>query len=257
MKIKPSLRYQLYDQRTAILVYYGVMVAMILLNLLFLPFAGDSDLRVTSGGITAVTAVFVFVVALCSFKESFLLELQHGVSRRCQFLSHLAAMGVSCAVMAVADEIYTLFITLLSLPFPNSVFSYSLYEMCYVTEEVGPDMAAYATIHTSPATALLSIVFSFFVLLAISAFGYLITTFNYRLHKWGKIIFWAGWPVMLIALGTLLDHYPAQVASMKAWLLQACFTLRGSLPLCCLTCLALAAVFSGLSWLLMRRAQMK
>ena len=131
MKIKPSIRYQLHDQRLYFLVYYGVMVGMILLNLLFLPFAGGSDLRITSGGITAVTSIFFFIVGLCSFKEPFLLGLQHGISRRSQFLARLASMGIGCAFLALADEIYTLLVALLKIPFPNSFFAFSLYEMVY------------------------------------------------------------------------------------------------------------------------------
>ena len=38
MKLLSSYRYQVHDQRMAILVFYGVMVGMVLLNLLFLPF---------------------------------------------------------------------------------------------------------------------------------------------------------------------------------------------------------------------------
>ena len=72
MKLLSSYRYQVHDQRMAILVFYGVMVGMVLLNLLFLPFAkaADANLTVTSGGITAVTMVFFFILSLVSFEHS-------------------------------------------------------------------------------------------------------------------------------------------------------------------------------------------
>lgn len=257
MKIKPSIRYQLHDQGLSFLIYYGVMVGMILLNLLFLPFASGSDLRITSGGITAVTSVFIFIVGLCSFKDPFLLALQHGISRRSQFLARLASMGIACAILALADEIYTLFVALFSIPFPNSFFAHSLYEICYATnvETAGPNFT-YA-IHTSGATVLLSVVFSFFVLLAFSSFGYLVTTLNYRLNKVGKIILWCGWPALLMASGVLFDTSPwlaSVLGSFIANLARLCFS---TLPRMCLTCLFLTALFSALTWLLMRRAYAK
>lgn len=266
MKIKPSIRYQLHDQGLSFLIYYGVMVGMILLNLLFLPFASGSDLRITSGGITAVTSVFIFIVGLCSFKDPFLLGLQHGISRRSQFLARLASMGIACAILALADEVYTLLVALLKLPFPNSFFAFSLYEMVYgsLPGSTGVQLSlglvnepTASSSHTGFTTILLSIVFSFFVLLAFSSFGYLVTTLNYRLNKVGKIILWCGWPPLLMACGVLFDTSPwlaSVLGSFIANLARLCFS---TLPRMCLTCLFLTALFSALTWLLMRRAYAK
>lgn len=265
MKIKPSIRYQLHDQRLSFLVYYGVMVGMILLNLLFLPFAGGSDLRITSGGITAVTSIFFFIVGLYSFKEPFLLGLQHGISRRSQFLARLASMGIGCAFLALADEIYTLLVALLKIPFPNSFFAFSLYEMVYGGSTgtklflgLGPmDEATASASHTAPTAILLSIVFSFFVLLVFNSFGYLVTTLNYRLGKTGKIILWCGWPALLMASGVLFDANPRLASALAAFMVNLTRLCFSTLPRMCLTCLVLTALFSALTWLLMRRANAK
>lgn len=263
MKIKPSIRYQLHDQGLSFLIYYGVMVGMILLNLLFLPFAGGSDLRITSGGITAVTSIFIFIVGLCSFKDPFLLALQHGISRRSQFLARLASMGMACAFLALADEIYTLLVALLKIPFPNSFFAFSLYEMVYggstgTKLSLGlMDEATAATSHTALMTILLSIVFSFFVLLVFNSFGYLVTTLNYRLGKTGKIILWCGWPALLMASGVLFDANPRLASALAAFIANLARLCFSTLPRMCLTCLLLTALFSALTWPLMRRANAK
>lgn len=260
MKLLPSFRYQIHDQRTAVLIFYGVLVGMILLNLLFLPFAGkDADLTVTSGGITAVTMVFSFILSLCAFKDSFLLNIQHGASRRSQFLARLGAMATVCGVMAVADEVYTLFIALLSLLFPNSFFAHSLYEICYASDLSAIDGSSfhYYSVHTSGSTILLSVVFSFFVLLAASALGYLITVLNYRLGKAGKIILWCSWPSLLIAGSALMEANPWLEKALLSALLSFSRLCLSTLPRLCLTSLVLAAVFSGLTWLLMRRMAVK
>ena len=57
----------------------------------------------TTNGITAVTAVYVFVASLCSFKDNFGMSLQTGVSRRSTFLARLCTAGAMCAVMAAVS----------------------------------------------------------------------------------------------------------------------------------------------------------
>ena len=259
MKIYPSFRYQLHDQRPAILVFYGVMVGIILLNMLFLPFAPkDANLQVTSGGITAVTMVFTFILSLCAFKDSFLLNMQHGISRHSQFWARMGAVAVVSAAMAVADEVYTLFIALLSFPFPNSFFAHSLYEICYASNMSAIDGSFnYYSVHTSGATILLSVVMSFFVLLAVNALGYLITVLNYRLNKVGKIILWCGWPCLLIAISALLEANPWLEKALQSLFMSFFKLCLSSLPRLCFTCLVLTAVLSGFTWLLMRRAVVK
>lgn len=260
MKILPSYRYQLRDQGPAIVVYYCVMVGMVLLNLLALPFVPDgADLRVTSGGISAVTAIFSFILALCAFKDSFLLSIQHGASRRSQFLARLGALGTICGVMAVADEVYTLLVALLGIPFPDSFFAHSLYEIIYTTSvwAAGDHFDFQYSIQTNTASVFLSVVFTFFLLLAISTFGYLITVLNYRLGKAGKIVLWCGWPALLIAGSTFFDVNPRVADAVFGFFMNLAKVCFSTLPRMCLTCLVMAAVFSGLTWLLMRRAHVK
>ena len=252
MKIYPSFRYQLRDQRIAILMYYAVLAGMILLSLIAMPFVSDEESHIVStNGVTAITLVFAFVLSLCAFKESFLMNLQHGVSRRSQFIARLGAMGTVCAVLAVADEIYTLIIAGLSWIFPQIFMGNSLYEMLYCSS-LSEDIL---TIQVNLTSILLSVVFSFFALLAVCSLGYLITVLMYRMNKLGKIIFWVSMPVLFIILSTYLGEH------MDGWLMTSlinaflmCFA---SLPRMMLTCSLLTVLFSGLSWLLMRRAMVK
>lgn len=258
MKIYQSFLYQLRDQRNAILVYYCVMVGLVALSLLFIPFAGDSDFNIASGGITAVTMVFSFVLSLCVFKDSFLLNIQHGVSRRSQFWARLGAMGAVCAIMAVADELYTLLLALLSFIIPDRVYGSSLYELQYSVSIFGShDGAILHSVETNPATILLSVVFSFFVLLAVCSFAYLISVFNFRLNKAGKIIFWVGWPFLFIAFDACLTAHPQIANALVPAITRLALLTISTLPRLCVTCLVLTAVFSALTWLLMRRAQVK
>lgn len=244
MKITLSFLYQLRDQRMAILVYYIVLVSMILVSLIAMPFvssAGDGSFLSTNG-VTSITIIFALILSLCAFKESFFLNLQHGVSRRSQFIGRLAAMGTACAIMAAADEAYTLMVSGLQAVFPDSFHGSSLYSMAYEGE-------------SGALTWLLSVVFSFFALMAVCSLGYLISVFMYRLNKIGKIIFWSAAPILFVAfLSHVTTHIYGKVAVFLANLAGMCFS---TLPRMILTCTLLTAVFSALAWLLMRRAAIK
>jgi len=258
MKIVPSLRYQVRDCRNAIIVYYGVVIAMVLLNLLCIPLAGNkANFTISSGGITAVTGFFAGVLSLCAFKDSFLLHLQHGVSRRTQFLARLGALGIISAVLAVSDEIYTLLLKLLGYFFPGNFFSASFYEILYSTDVTRTADGAFYSILTTPATIVLSIVFSFFYLLAVSSLAYLISVLNFRLNKVGKIIFWVGWPFLLVFGGAFFDYHPEVANAFVGFIATVSRVCLSTLPRLCLTCLVLTAIFSGLTWLLMRRTHIK
>lgn len=258
MKILPSMRYQLRDHRNPILVYYGVLVAMILLTLLFIPFSGDSRYNVATSGVTAVTMFFLFICSLCAFKDSFRFNLQHGTSRKTQFLARMGTMGIICALLAVADEIYTLLMALLEFLMPGNFFSSSLYEMIYsVSVFDSRDGVISYSVETNTSTVLCSVVFSFFFLLAASSFAYLITVFNYRLNKIGKIIFWVSWPFAFTAVSAFLDANPKIANNLAPVLTQVSRVTIATLPRFCVTCTLLTAVFLALTWLLMRRAHIK
>ncbi len=247
MKIYPTFRYQLRDQRTAILIYYAVLLCMILVScIVMLLIPAEAGGIVTTNGVTAITIFFVFILSLCAFKESFLANLQHGISRRSQFLGHLGAMGVVCAIMAVADEFYLLLLSGFHTVFPN----------CFGTEESLYELL-YSYDGGHPKGPLFSIIFSLFALLAVYSLGYLFAVFMYRLHKTGKIIFWVGTPTLFILISAYLDAHPwihGKVIIFFLDVLQLCFS---RLPQMVLTCTLLTVLFSGIAWLLLRRATIK
>ena len=252
MRIYSSFLYQLREQRNALFIYYCVVLAgMLLVPLIIMPFTpGESDFLSTNG-VTAVTTVFAFIASLCSFKDSFLMNLQHGVSRRSQFIARLGVMGTICAIMALADEVYTLIVVVLQAIFPDNFLAASLYEMFFCSH---PGAGSFA-VHFNITIILFSVIFSFFILLATCSFGYLITVLNYRLNKIGKIIFWVGVPVLFSALISYCTAHPyGKVSLFFEGLFLQCFR---SFPWLLLVCTLITAVCSALTWLLMRRAAVK
>lgn len=255
MNIFASFRYQMADQKKGILIYYLVILAILLVfGLLLLVPSGVNGGSVFNG-LSGVTAIYLFVASLCSFKENFGMALQNGTTRRSLFLGRLCTTGAVCAVVAVADQILTVVASLPRQFLGWNIASQSLFETLYggaLGEPMNPFLLS-----------LCSVAFSFFVMLAASAVGYFITILFYRLNKVGKILVGAGVPCffffgvpLLKALGVwFLGGRPAEAvvhffSGLARFLLDqpqnAMLTYFGTF-----------VAFSAFAWLLMRRAVVK
>lgn len=260
MNIYPSFKYQLFTQKMTVIVYYTVFVGMTLLcsvvNLVsFLTSPGDSSAHIgvgTMNGLSLVTAVMAFVVGCTSFKENFDMAVQNGVSRRSLFFGRLCATGALCLVLAVCDELCTLLFGLIGkLPF-FKVEATSMLELIYGS--VGGNGFL---------TALISVAFTFFLLLAASAAGYFCTVLFYRLSTVGKVAVAVGAGFVFIfgvpVLKMLRDRFHLEAlweALCRFW--EWFFSLAwGGAANSMVTCFVIFAAFSLFAWLLMRRAAVK
>ena len=86
MNIKSVVKYQILDNRTAILVFYIVVVCVIAL---FSVSVSDADFA-RIGGFEMAAVIFLFIVGLNSFRETFRMMIQSGVSRRSMFKGSLS-----------------------------------------------------------------------------------------------------------------------------------------------------------------------
>ncbi len=259
MNIFPSFKYQLFTQKMMVIVYYMVYLGMTLLfgavNLISFAMSQENSSVYmgigTMNGLSAVTAIMAFVSGCTSFKESFGMSLQNGVSRKSLFLGRLCAAGALCLVLAVCDEVFTLFFALFGkLPFVR-VESTSLFQLIYGGTGNGLT------------TALCAVAFTFFLLLAVSAAGYFCTVLFYRLSTPGKVavgvgagfVFTFGVPILKM----LRDRFHLEAlwdGLCRAWV-WFFETALGNFPNVLVTCFAVFCAFSLFAWLLMRRAPLK
>lgn len=258
MNIYPSFKYQLFTQKMTVIVYYMVFLGMTLLfggiGLIgFTTASGDLEFTVTTmNGLSAVTAIMAFVVGCTAFKENFGMAVQNGVSRKSLFLGRLCATGALCLILAVCDELLTLFFALIGkLPFLR-VESTSMLELMYGT--IGGNWFL---------TALCSVAFTFFLLLAVSAAGYFCTVLFYRLPTGGKVavgvgagfLFTFGVPVLkMIRDWFHLEALWAALCRFWEWLFSLAF---GGPANWMVTGFVIFCVFSAFAWLLMRKASLK
>lgn len=194
MNIKASSRYQIYDYKKAIRVYYLVIFLIIAFFGLLTLILAESGLF-NLGGIEFITSIFLFVAGLNSFKELFLMMLQNSISRKTMFISKLITISVISIIMAVIDRIIINIGSLIA-NFTDEVSITSFYDMIFekrVTRLNGFLANLEATIIT---------ILIYILLLLI---GYFITAAYYRMNKVAKTVVSISVPSFFLILLPLLD----------------------------------------------------
>ncbi len=242
MKLNAAFRYQLFDHKTSVMVYYIVIIAMSLLAGISLSaFAGwrgvpNADSSVGSLSYSGATAVFLFISGLCGFKENFLFALQSGVSRKTLFLSRLIAFGVLAVFMTVADYVLSYVFALI------------------VTWSTGLNLTTAAVL--SAPGLFMALLYAF----AMLALGYCITILFFRLNKTGKIIVGAGVPVFFIFILPMFDGFVLGGVIMRPLIRlieQVMEHISSQTSEGFLIVVLATAAFAVLSWIMMRRAAIK
>jgi hypothetical protein len=245
MNLKSSYKYQFKDNIKAIMTFYLIIFAVILLvvaSVVTVDVTGES----TFGGIDVSTAIFLFVAGLCSFKEPFLMLAQNGVSRKTVFTSRMIAFFTTALMMAAADKIILLAGKAMTSFWGNIEFN-SFYEMIYPT---GNALITHMNIF----------IFDFIMYMTFITLGYLITILFYRLGKLGKTAVGAGIPITFVVIIPLIDAFLLQgkISAAVERILDFMFGISSGNPFAAMISFTvLSAIFGILSWLLMRKAAVK
>lgn len=222
-KLLKVYRYQLYESLGAVAIFY---LALLVFTVFLSIWGGGS-----SSGFEFASAIFIFVLGLNLFKSSFRFLQFLGVTRKCFFAGSLMVLITVAAGMTVIDTALGKLFVLLQ-PY-TTLFA----------ESYGQGN-------------LLSQFFWEFALLAMFAFvGFFITTLYYRCNRILKIVI----SLSPVYVGLMLDAMPS------SWLIQMWSVigfLSGFRPDVgvwnnILGMLITVLVFSGLSFLLIRRAPVK
>lgn len=102
--MKVSLKYQLYENRIAVSIFYFVILCLFLT--IYVSVLANPQSTGNFGGMEMSSAIFLFVVGLNSFKETFHMLLQNGVSRRTMFISRISSFAILCAGLTTIDYIF-------------------------------------------------------------------------------------------------------------------------------------------------------
>ncbi len=246
MSLKAAYRYQLSEYKKSVMIYYLVVVLVILFFWGSVSFAEGSNIQST-GGIEMSTVIFLFVMGLNSFKETFLMLLQNGISRKTMFYGRLAAAGILCTGMMIIDRVLVTVIK--GMIGENSSFRITgLYEEFFYkrTQELG-------FLQESLEGALFTLCF---YIIAFS-FGYFITTAYYRMNKTAKIAVSVGVPTGFFFVLPVVDSTIANgsISRFIGYMFGTVLGINKDHPYnFVISSLVGACIFLGLSWLLIRKA---
>lgn len=249
MKYKKSLKYNLSGTLRPVVIFYIIIALILLFSLFGLITITNGSSNSSMSGMELSTAIFIFVLGLNSFKESVLMMIQNGVSRKTFFLSSIASFVILCFIMSAIDRVISL-LAKFAVSFSDQVSYSSLFENMYQSKIAGMSGAA---------VNLESFLLSLCLYLAMATVGFFITISYYRMNKSLKVAVSVGVPVGVSVVLPLVDQI-AKGSISKAMMRALDFAMGFSSqrPFHAMaTFLLTFVIFSGLSWLMVRKVTVR
>ncbi len=227
MNTATSFRYQLSDYRYAFPIFYGIMIVLYVA-------AGLTSQTLAQGesftsGLETSSQWFLFVAAMCTFRQNFLVHLQLGATRKTLVKGWICAALVIDALLVLINLIILSIFLLIGLPVASTLFNWGLDPI--------------------PLRLFSNSVQMYCANLLLMSIGYLLTCGFYRLNKIGK------WIVSILMGGVvlLLGNLAIQFESAVNAALDAFFTFPYTHPfLSGGFHLLAAAIIMALCWLIIR-----
>ncbi len=183
-------KYQLKTSIKPILIYYSILIGFLLL-ILIEKFTSQNS-NVQSSGIEMSTAIFIFVMALNSFKSSFYFSQGNNISRNSFIIGTIKAGIIMAAALSLIDVIinrmYNIFIIC-----PTN------FDMIYRNPSYGVNNSWKVMLNHSIANSLETYLWNLAVYIFLFMLGLLITIIYFRLNKLGQIVL-SFFPVILIVV---------------------------------------------------------
>lgn len=263
MNIKPILRYQLRGHFSVFRAVYGVIYMILLAAVIaeyFKPQAFDFS---TTSGTELSTIIAIFIVGLTFFKDSFRFYISSGVSRKRFFTGVISALGITSAVTALLDCVNALI-------FSQFLNYHSLYQMMLNPEKIGTLVRVKnaSGIYTgevlykvafTPSMLLKNYLWCVLAYFAFAMFGLFITVLYYRMSKVQKIIVSVSVPSFFLFVLPMLDQYVAggkigaAISKAFEWWMYCGINPGTDI----ITRLALSAVLTGITYYMVRKAEVK
>lgn len=242
MRLAPALKYQLNGIKWPVIIFYIVIYSLFILMGISLLSFRQFNMHVTYGGFDMASMIFLFVVGLNAYKQTFHMFSANGISRKTMFTSFVVTAAILCAGMALVDGVNALIVR----QFVN--YESALLQIIGTNAGNGAGLIAVETLY------------NFFGYLACVMLGYFITTAFYRMNKPLKLAISIGVPVFFFILLPIIDAqlFSGEIYKAIGTMLAFCSgRLSGSPYVAMAMDLAFAAVTGTLAYLLARRATVK
>lgn len=234
MNALPAIKYQTAEHQKPVLLYYAIAVGATCLISLVAVLLSETPGPISFADFGAITAVFSFVVACVSFRDTFGMMLQNGISRKTFFLARLATTVLLAAALTAIDRI-------VELLFVGIAF----------LQGYSPELPGIAAL----CTELLSF---FCIQLACLAIGYVFSVLFYRVGRGVKILVGVTLPVLALTAITLISiayAEPSETLPPLYGVIRAVVDFCTAGPLNTMAVmLGLFLACSGVCWLMIRKA---
>ena len=243
MKLKPAVKYQIYQFKRPLLIYYLIIYVVFIFFIIENSSLTNQGVDARLGGIESASMIFIFIAGLNSFKETFKMFLQNGLSRKTLFISFVYSIIPISAVMALIDSINGIIASLVIKYDPAYL---QFYSQRYVGSVSG--ILKYAE-------GFLWYIFAYAMLAMI---GYFITVLYYRMNKGLKLLVSIGFPTFFFIILPMIDIDGAIYKGIGNFFSFAWGYKNGYNPyFSMVTCTLIFALFGGLSFLLIEKAAAK
>lgn len=214
MRTKKSFKYQFQEVWQSIGVLYLVQVGMRLLALFLASKVGGE--HVTMTGMNVMSAMFMLIIGMCTFTESFQFLLQNGVSRKQVLAGKLLGFAAGAGMCGVADTLLGIVDQKLN-GWGKIKFGGELLPLLY------PEFLDRASfvVRVIVTVALLFVVYALF-----AGAGCVVSIIWYRLNKVGRLVFAFGVPAVLWFVYPITDYFLFGGKSMIA-IMNAVMKLSG------------------------------
>ncbi|APF28175.1 putative membrane protein [Clostridium sporogenes] len=235
--------YQLETSIKSILVYYGILIGILLLVLIQKKFMYPYS-NIQSNGIEIATAIFIFIIALNSFKSSFYFSQGNNVSRNSFILGTIKSGIIISAMLALVDiiinRIYNLFI-ICPTNF-DTIYGKIVYDVNNNWELM---------LKHSAVTSFKTYLWTFAVYVFLFMLGLVVTMIYFRLNKLGKIVV-SSIPFIIIIV---LDNIPKHNSDKIVEFIGNIFGINNKNPyMAILIFIIISILLIAIQYLLIRRA---
>lgn len=258
MRVKSAFKFQAREILGTVLALYGCLAVLNIIGILakdvlniHVGIVKNGSTAIGVSGTEIIAMVTALILALSSFREEFQMLIQNGISRKCVFLSRLAAGAALAATMSAADIVFRLFSKGLEMISGTAVYASPFWEMVY--PQFWETHSAFLTWIVYFVMGLLFYVLMYMVGTAMSALFY-------RLGKRGRTVMAAGLPIFIfVVLPIALEYFGG--TAVITWLVDVFLTLAGlkiqnPWP-AMVTAAVLTCLFGALGWITVRRAAAK
>ncbi|MGI6161397.1 MAG: hypothetical protein ACOYJD_05135 [Christensenellales bacterium] len=241
MRIASAIKYQLWSVKNSLIIYYAIMYALFILAIVNLRAAQQANMVVSMGGFEGASIIFIFVMGLNLFKESFNMLMQNGIDRKRIFASSIVVLLIVAAFMALLDLINSNIVggMISYTTFFSQIYSSSVMKIGYIGELLW-SMVFYA---------------------GFAVIGLFIASLYYRMSKGMKILVSVGVPALMFIGLPLFDGrvFGGKLFAAIGRFVNFIFGFaHGGNPYIYVMCgTAFLIIAAALVWLVIRRAQVK